>query len=217
MKRIIPVLIILASVFMCFYVKAQNKNTDGKETSIPTIESETLDRYTEIPLKPIPTLKNEPSIEIETVTQPDTEDYNDQKTPTTASRYAEMEKEILRLLNEHRKEAGVNPLEMDYTYYICAETRAKECLDVWSHTRPDGRKYYTVYYDYGMVDGIKLIGENLARNFKSLESIVEMLMESTAHRKNILLPDYTHVTISIVPVKGYEGLYSMAQLFIKKD
>jgi len=124
---------------------------------------------------------------------------------------------VLELINNYRKDAGLEPLEMDYTYYVCAEKRANECLQYWSHTRPDGRRSYTVYYDYGLIGKIRIMSENLAKNFSSIESIMEMLMDSPSHRRNILYEDYNRVTICIIEIEGYDGLYAMSQLFIQKD
>ncbi len=154
---------------------------------------------------------------VETTVSEQTEDNSAPVYSTVAvPKYPEMEEEILRLINAHREKEGVAPLEIEYAYYDCAYIRANECLEYWSHTRPDGRRSYTVYYDLDLTDGIKMMGENLAKNFKTAESIMQKLMDSPSHRKAILCAEYTHVTICIIDIEGYDGLYAMSQLFTKK-
>ena len=178
---------------------ATNAATGAAPTEAPTQPAET--EPTEAPTQPAETESEE------VPTQPS----------QTAPLFPDMEAEVLRLMNEQRALAGVSALTMDYSYYDCAVTRAYECLDKWSHTRPDGRRSYSVYEDFGMLDGIKLAGENLAKNFSSPESIVKMLMDSPGHRQNILHEAYDRVVISIVRVEGWDGLYAMSQLFIAKE
>lgn len=134
--------------------------------------------------------------------------------PQAVPQFPQWEAEVLRLMNEHRAVAGVKPLTMRYEYYDCAETRVRECLILWSHTRPDGRKSNTVYLDFGLQDGLRLAGENLAKGFSTPEAMVEGLMASPGHRKNILHEEYDSVVISIVEMDGEEGRYAMSQLFM---
>ena len=190
---------------------ATNTTTEAVPTEEPAQPAETAPA--EEPAQPVETAPTE------VPTQPaETEPEEVPTQPSqTAPLFPDMEAEVLRLMNEQRDLAGVAPLTMDYSYYDCAVTRAYECLEKWSHTRPDGRRSYSVYEDFGMLDGIKLAGENLAKNFSSPESIVKMLMDSPGHRQNILHREYDRVVISIVRVEGWDGLYAMSQLFIAKE
>ena len=135
-------------------------------------------------------------------------------TPQAVPSFPEMEAEVLRLMNEQREMAGVEPLTMRYEYYDCAETRVKECLVLWSHTRPDGRASHTVYGDFGLQGSVRVVGENLAWGYSTPEAMVEALMASPGHRRNILHEVYDSVAISIVEIDGEEGRYAMSQLFM---
>lgn len=86
--------------------------------------------------------------------------------------------DIVSDINEVRVENGLSPLSVDESLAHCAEVRASECAEVWSHTRPDGTEWWTV-------DGLSY-GENLARGFSTDEEVVEAWMASPSHRANIL-------------------------------
>lgn len=134
---------------------------------------------------------------------------------SSPSDYRAMEEEIFKYINKYRLDAGLQPLEIDYTYYCCAQTRANECARVWSHTRPDGTKFHTVFDDFGLSGSLRACGENLAKNFKTAESVMDALMESPAHRDNILCSDYTRVSICVIQSVENPDYFVLAQLFIK--
>ena len=136
--------------------------------------------------------------------------------PTATSLFPEMEETVLQLMNEHRVQAGREPLVMAYDYYDCAEIRTRECISYFSHSRPDGRRWSTVYSDLSLCDDLLLVGENLARHFKTAEDMVQALMDSPSHRSNILDERFQYVAICILPVDGYDNLYAMSQQFIQK-
>lgn len=103
-------------------------------------------------------------------------------------------KEVLRLVNAERKKAGVADLEMDDIKLTdAAQVRAKEIVESFSHTRPDGRKCGTAYFDQG---GSKTyIGENIAAGYQSPEDVVNGWMNSEGHRWNILNKEYKKIGI----------------------
>ena len=67
-----------------------------------------------------------------------------QKAPAEAFDRAKAE-EVVRLVNEERKRLGLNELVIDEAMMTAAETRAKEQKTLFSHTRPDGTKCFTVF------------------------------------------------------------------------
>jgi uncharacterized protein YkwD len=86
--------------------------------------------------------------------------------------------------------------------------RAEEIIQSFSHTRPNGTKFYTVFeglYDY------RMIGENLAAGFTSASSVVSGWMNSEGHRANILKEDYTEIGIGIK--KDSAGRLYWVQIF----
>lgn len=99
------------------------------------------------------------------------------------------------LINEIREDEGLNKLDWDINLETVANVRARECAEVFSHTRPDGSEWCTVN---SQIQG----GENLAFGFETAEDCVDAWMASKAHKENILYPDFESSAISIYEDNG---------------
>ena len=107
-------------------------------------------------------------------------------------------------INAERRKAGVSEMSIDYTMCKLAGVRAKEISKNQSHTRPDGRKYNTIYADYGVTKP-KATGENIAwaTSFDSARDIVNYWMESTmGHREVMLNGKYKRFGIDMIRSGG---------------
>lgn len=107
-------------------------------------------------------------------------------------------------INAERRKAGVSEMSIDYTMCKLAGVRAKEISKNQSHTRPDGRKYNTIYADYGVTKP-KATGENIAwaTRFDSARDIVNYWMESTlGHREVMLNGKYKRFGIAMIRSGG---------------
>lgn len=107
-------------------------------------------------------------------------------------------------INSERRKAGVSEMSIDYTMCKLAGVRAKEISKNQSHTRPDGRKYNTIYADYGVTKP-KATGENIAwaTSFDSARDIVNYWMESTlGHREVMLNGKYKRFGIAMIRSGG---------------
>lgn len=137
----------------------------------------------------------------------------------TSRPYIEMEQEAIRLVNLEREKVGLPPLETDETYYNLVRLRAKESTEFWSHTRPNGQKWSSLYMELENVNPIRKIAENLGKNFQTVDRITECLMVSESHRNAILGADYTHICIAIVLIEDGtdENRYAIAQHFYQKE
>ncbi len=98
-------------------------------------------------------------------------------------------------VNDERTSAGLDELKWDKNLETVSSVRAQECSQSFSHTRPDGRPWYTVN---SKVQG----GENLAFGFDSADDAVEAWMNSPTHRDNILYDEFAKVAISIYEDDG---------------
>lgn len=123
----------------------------------------------------------------------------------------ELEAEALFWINANRAEHGLPPLEFNSENYECARIRAEESSVYWSHTRPNGEGFRSVYEERGIDWTKHWTGENLASRFSDTQKITNALMNSDGHRKNLLCPHYTSVSICIIQLDS--GKYHMAQLF----
>lgn len=119
--------------------------------------------------------------------------------------------EVARLTNIEREKAGKSILK--YNNYIAAgaQTRSEELLVSFSHTRPDGSRFFTVFDDPNF--SYRYIGENLALGYKSPAEVVAAWMKSDGHRANLLSDNYTDIGIGIT--KSETGRYHWAQIFYK--
>jgi len=98
-------------------------------------------------------------------------------------------------VNEIRVANGLSPLTWNGQIENAAKVRANEIVSSFSHTRPDGRPWYTA-------DDKVLYGENLAQYYDSSEEVVQAWMNSPSHRANILKPDFKSGAIFTVEVDG---------------
>lgn len=103
--------------------------------------------------------------------------------------------EANNLVNEIRAENGLNTLTWDNNLETVANVRANEISENFSHTRPNGKAWYTVN---SKIQG----GENLAFGFDNAEDVVDAWMNSPTHRDNILYDEFEKVAISIYEENG---------------
>ena len=111
--------------------------------------------------------------------------------------------EANNMVNEIRAEAGLDPLEWDNNLETVASVRANEISEKFSHTRPNGKQWYTVN---SKIQG----GENLAYGFDNAEDVVEAWMNSPTHKDNILYDEFERGAISIYEE---DGTYYWAQQY----
>lgn len=102
--------------------------------------------------------------------------------------------EVLRLVNEERKAQGKSALVLDDKLCSFAETRANEINSVFSHTRPDGRQWHTVFSDNNY--SYSFSAENIAKGYTDADSVMNGWMNSSGHRANILNDKATKIGIA---------------------
>ena len=107
--------------------------------------------------------------------------------------------QVLALVNQARRENGLSELYMDYTLIEVASVRSEEASRSWSHTRPDGSSYATVFSQYGVYGAI---GENLAYGQTTPNEVFNDWMNSPSHKENILDASYNRIGISIYNCNG---------------
>lgn len=98
--------------------------------------------------------------------------------------------EILTLVNKERAKAGVPALKMDQSLLESAMQRAAETSLYWSHTRPTGSNCFSA--------NSLMRGENIAYGVSSASAVMNMWMNSSGHRANILGSGYTSIGIGCV-------------------
>jgi uncharacterized protein YkwD len=99
--------------------------------------------------------------------------------------------EVLRLANEERDREGLHPLTVVQTISDAAQIRAGELIDLFSHSRPNGEDTHTAYsgvlFDF---HGENILRVTSGRNPEMVANfIIDVWMNSSGHRANILSPD----------------------------
>jgi len=114
---------------------------------------------------------------------------------------------VFELVNQERQAAGKSALEWDDTVGMCADARAKELPQKYSHTRPDGTRCFTIYKEYGV--SYSSAGENIAQGFKTPEQVMNGWMNSSGHKANILNSNFGKIGVGFY----YDGQYHWVQMF----
>lgn len=117
---------------------------------------------------------------------------------------------MLELINQERRKAGVGELVLREEVSAYADLRAREIVQKFDHTRPDGSKFYS-----GMPVSYSWIGENIAAGRDTAAGTMEQFMNSSGHRDNILRPQYTQVAIGYHYDSGAYHEHYWVQLFLK--
>lgn len=112
---------------------------------------------------------------------------------------SDLEYAILDRINEYRLEEGLEELWLDEYLCAIASCRGYEASLVWSHTRPDGRGYWTVLDDYGYGGGAS--GELLGYSTGDAAAVVDKWMGSESHR-NLLMGGSSTLGIGIYYAGG---------------
>ncbi|MCR5640468.1 MAG: CAP domain-containing protein [Lachnospiraceae bacterium] len=122
-----------------------------------------------------------------------------------------MAKEVLTILNQRRAESGLAALTWDDNLTTVAKVRSLEIVGNFSHTRPDGRSFYTaiddqhIAYTWG--------GENLACGQTSAEVAMSEWMASQSHKDNILRGEFKKVGIACYYDPNTTYKYYWVQIF----
>lgn len=141
----------------------------------------------EKPTQPATKPAEQPVKPSEQATQPTTK-------PQTSSSYNEAyENEVIRLVNVERAKYGLSALSKRADATTAAEIRAKEIVQSFSHTRPNGTSCFTVCKEVGI--SYKSAGENIAYGYRTPQQVVNGWMNSEGHRKNILSASFTSIGV----------------------
>lgn len=118
--------------------------------------------------------------------------------------------QVVALVNNERTKAGLSPVTTSANQTNAALIRAQEIVGTFSHTRPDGRNFYTVLAESGV--SYRGAGENIAYGQTTPEQVMQSWMNSTGHRANILNAQYT--VIGVGCYQNSSGVKYWTQLFV---
>lgn len=101
--------------------------------------------------------------------------------------------ELLKYVNQARREAGLNELIYLDEFQEGANIRAQEITQKFSHTRPNGENYSTVYdkYRFTTIHGQMFVSspENIVANASNAQQAFKAWMNSSGHKAVIMRED----------------------------
>lgn len=101
------------------------------------------------------------------------------------------ENALLFWTNVERERNGLSPLKTTDALDNASETRAKELITKYDHTRPNGKRWTTIFAANGISYGCA--AENIAVGYKTPCEVVGAWMESSGHRSNILSSKFKYM------------------------
>ena len=137
--------------------------------------------------------------------------YPGDKINVPAAENADIEQQVVDLVNKERAAYGLKPLSVDWEVARVAEHKSQDMLNknYFSHTSPTYGSPFEMLKNYGIK--YRSAGENIAKGQRSAGEVVNAWMNSSGHRANILNSSYTHIGVGYVSNGHY-----WTQLFIQK-
>lgn len=137
------------------------------------------------------------------------------RTPSSSTA-GDLERRVFKLLNDVRKGQGLQDLVWSDDVAAVARLHSENMADgkFFSHRGTDGSMVDDRADRLGL-GAWRVIGENIAymRGYEDPAALaVEKWMESTAHRKNLLGPNWKESAVGVAITK--DGTYYMTQVFL---
>lgn len=111
---------------------------------------------------------------------------------------------ILNQTNAYRKEANLKELELDKNLSEVATLRAMELAysGSFSHTRPNGSEWTTIWEEYNGKERTVAMAENIAGEFESDTEVCERWHLSKSHNAIMMEPRFTKIGIGKYTYNG---------------
>jgi len=123
---------------------------------------------------------------------------------------AVLAQEVHRLTNIERSNLGIQSLGSSQSLSRLATIRAREIITSFSHTRPDGREFFTVFDDNEVE--YRRAGENLAAGQLSpAEAVRSWMTSTTGHREALLNAEFNNLGVGVT--MDDEGRLYWTQIF----
>ena len=131
--------------------------------------------------------------------------------PTQDTSVTSYEQEVIRLVNEIRKENGLKALTYDWELGRVARYKSQDMKDnkYFAHNSPVYGTPFQMIKNFGI--SYRSAGENIAKGYATPQAVVNGWMNSSGHRTNILNASYTHIGVGYVAGGNY-----WTQMFISK-
>ncbi len=123
--------------------------------------------------------------------------------PTLDSSVTAYESEVVRLVNEARKQNGLSPLTTNWELSRVARYKSQDMVDkrYFSHTSPTYGSPFDMMKAFGI--SYRTAGENIAYGQRTPQEVVNAWMNSPGHRANILNGSFTQIGVGYVAAGNY--------------
>lgn len=136
-------------------------------------------------------------------------DEEQEKPPVDIGAYPGIKSEVVRLINEERSRCGLHTLEVSEKVMQAAQIRANECATwEYSHTRPNGTSYNSVFREVGLAAGG---GEILNAGSTDARIEVDEWIASPGHHKTMTKENYNYIGVGIS--RGADGFLYYSVMF----
>lgn len=126
----------------------------------------------------------------------------------------DIESHVFDQVNELRLSLGIAPLTTNNILVGAAYTRSKEQVEIFSHTRPNGASWYTIFEEIPY--RFRACGENLTTGSgltreQAYHKIFDSWYNSPGHYSNMVNPDFKEIGIAVH--FDDNGTYYATQIF----
>ena len=116
---------------------------------------------------------------------------------------ASFEAEVVRLVNDIRRQNGLKPLTENWELSRVARYKSQDMLDnrYFAHNSPTYGTPFQMMKAFGL--SYRTAGENITRGYATPQAVVNGWMNSSGHRANILNAGYTQIGVGYVAQGNY--------------
>ncbi len=184
---------------------APDKETPApdEETPAPDEERPAPDEERPAPDEETPAPDEETPAPDEGTPAPDEGTSAPDKEQTTGGVISAYEAEVIRLVNEIRRQNGLGELTASAELSHVARLKSQDMHDkgYFDHTSPTYGSAFDMLRSFGI--SYRTAGENIAYGYSTPQAVVDAWMNSSGHRANILNASYTQIGVGHVQDGNY--------------
>ncbi len=123
--------------------------------------------------------------------------------PSISSNVLSFEKEVISLVNNIRKQNGLQPFTENWQLSRVARYKSQDMHDkkYFSHTSPTYGSPFDMIRNFNI--SFSYAGENIAMGYTTPSAVVNGWMNSSGHRANILNKNFTQIGVGYVADGNY--------------
>ena len=123
--------------------------------------------------------------------------------PEVDAKVLQYEAEVIRLVNDIRKQNGLSPLTANWELSRVARYKSQDMLDnrYFAHNSPTYGTPVEMMRAFGL--SFRTAGENIAYGYATPQKVVDGWMNSSGHRANILNASYKQIGVGYVAKGNY--------------